>query len=111
MIAAHLQLVFGLVLYFISPLVKVGLSNLGEAMKDTLLRFWAVEHITMMFIGITLITVGNISAKKSATDMSKHKKVAIYFLIALVIIFMAIPWPWKEVGRGWHVEHIISHFG
>ena len=39
LITAHLQLVIGLVLYFISPNVKVGLADMGGAMKDPGLRF------------------------------------------------------------------------
>lgn len=101
-IVAHLQLIVGLVLYFISPTVKNALSNMGGAMKDTVLRFWAVEHLFMMILAITLITIGNVRAKKASSDEMKHKQIAIFFLIAIAIIFIAIPWPWKEeFGRGW----------
>jgi cation transport ATPase len=101
-ISAHLQLVIGLVLYFISPAVKNALADMGKAMSDTAQRFWAVEHISMMLLAIILITVGSVRAKKQATDEAKHKQIAVFFLIALAIIFIAIPWPWKtELGRGW----------
>lgn len=99
LICAHLQLVVGLILYFVSPTVKLGLEDMGAAMKDPGLRFWAVEHITMMIIGIALITIGYSSAKRGATDEIKHKRIATFFLIALAIIFAAIPWPWKEISR------------
>ena len=101
LISAHLQLVVGLILYFISPTVKMGLADMGSAMKDPGLRFWAVEHISMMLIAIILITVGYSSAKRAATDEAKHKKIAIFFLLALIIIFFAIPWPWSAISRGW----------
>jgi len=101
LITAHLQLVIGLALYFISPNVKVGLANMGGAMKDPALRFWTVEHIAMMIIAIILITLGYSLAKRAKDDTGKHKRVAIYFLIALIIIFLAIPWPWSAVSRGW----------
>ena len=100
-ISAHLQLVIGLVLYFISPNVKVALANMSEAMKNPELRFWAVEHIAMMLIAIILITIGSARAKRAATDEGKHKQIAIFFLLALLVIFIAIPWPWKEIARGW----------
>ena len=100
-ISAHLQLVIGLVLYFISPNVKVALANMSEAMKNPELRFWAVEHIAMMLIAIILITIGSVRAKKAATDEGKHKQISIFFLLALLVIFIAIPWPWKEIARGW----------
>ena len=101
LIAAHLQLVLGLVLYFISDNVKVGLSNMGEAMKNPMLRFWTVEHIGMMLLAIILITLGYSLAKRGKDDEAKHKRIAIFFLLALIVIFLAIPWPWSAVARGW----------
>ncbi len=103
LISAHLQLVVGLILYFVSPTVQVGLANMGEAMKNPALRFWSVEHISMMIIAIALITVGYSSAKRGKDDITKHKRVAIFFLLALIVIFMAIPWPWasEAIRRGW----------
>ena len=101
LISAHLQLVVGLVLYFISPTVKVGMADMGAAMKDTTLRFWSVEHIGMMLIAIILITLGYSLSKRGKDDITKHKRVALFFLLALIVIFMAIPWPWSGVARGW----------
>ncbi len=74
---------------------------MGEAMKDASLRFWTIEHMAMMLIAVVLITLGNIRSKKAATDEAKHKQVAIFFILALLIIFAAIPWPWSAVARGW----------
>lgn len=101
LISAHLQLVIGLILYFISPTVQIGLADMGGAMKDPTLRFWAVEHLSMMIIAIALITIGYSSSKKAKTDELKHKRTAVYYLLALTVIFIAIPWPWKEIARGW----------
>lgn len=93
-ISAHLQLVIGLVLYFISDIVAA-YSNLGmaEIMKDAVARFWVVEHMTSMILGIIIITLGRIMAKKATTDNAKFRRQAIYFTLAMVIIFSAIPWP------------------
>jgi len=101
LITAHLQLVLGLVLYFISPNVQAGPANMGEAMKNPTLRFWAVEHISMMIIAIILITLGYSLAKRGKDDVTKHKRTAMFFLLALIVIFVAIPWPWSAVARGW----------
>lgn len=101
-ITAHLQLLAGLVLYFISPAVKTALSNIGGAMKDTVLRFWMVEHLLMMLLAIALITIGSVRARKASNDEMKHKQIAVFFLIAFAVIFIAVPWPWKEeFGKGW----------
>jgi hypothetical protein len=101
MIFTHTQLLVGLLLYFISPTVKVGLANMGAAMKDASLRFWTVEHSSMMLIAVAFITLGNIRSKKATSDEAKHKQVTIFFLVALVIILASIPWPWSSIARGW----------
>lgn len=100
-ISLHLQLTIGLILYFVSPIVQAGLHDMGSAMKEPSLRFWTVEHIAMMLVAITLVTIGRISSKKAADDVTKHKRQAILFLIGLLIIFMAIPWPFSSVARAW----------
>ena len=100
MISAHLQLVFGAFLYMISPIVQQSLQNMGATMKDSINRFWAVEHITMMIISIALLTIGHIKAKRATSDQDKFKAQALYFTIALLLILVAIPWPFREVGAG-----------
>lgn len=103
LISAHIQLIIGLVLYFVSPITKNAMSDMGAAMKDTVLRFWATEHLSAMIIGIILITLGRIMGKKGKTDGAKFRRQAIFFLLATVLIFSAIPWPWAEMGiaRPW----------
>jgi len=101
LISVHLQLVIGLGLYFISPVVEVALSNFGETMKDSTLRYWGVEHIASMIVGIAIITFGRIMAKKGKDDSAKFRRQAVYFVLAMVLIFSAIPWPWSAVARPW----------
>lgn len=82
----HTQLLVGLILYFVSPHVQFS----GAAMKDANLRYWTTEHIVMMLISITLITMARITSKKMTDDTARHKRMFIFNLIALIIILMAI---------------------
>ena len=103
MISVHVQLLLGLGLYFISPFVKAAMeAGMGEAMKDSVMRFWLVEHLFGMLIGITLITIGRIASKKATEDKAKFKNIAVYFTLGLLAIIITIPWPFREaLGRGW----------
>lgn len=94
---AHLQLLVGLGLYFISPIVTAARADMGAAMKDDNLRYWAVEHVFIMVIAIVLITMGRILGKRSTTDGGKHIRSFIFYVLALVSILYAIPW----AERGW----------
>ncbi len=96
-IFAHLQLIFGLVLYFISPKVVFGV----ESMKINILRFFLVEHPAAMIIAIILITIGYSRAKKATGSSQKFRAYGIFCLIALLLILWAIPWPWRQFGTGW----------
>lgn len=90
LIAAHLQLLIGLILYFISPL---GVSNFsGEAMGDAMSRLYMLEHPLTMIIGIALITVGYSKAKRGTDDAARYKKLLIYYGLGIVFILIRIPW-------------------
>jgi len=90
LIAAHLQLLIGLVLYFISPM---GLSNFsGEAMGDAMSRLYMLEHPLMMLIGIILITVGYSKAKQPGDNAGRYKKILIFYGLGILCILLRIPW-------------------
>ena len=91
-ILTHTQLLIGLILFFVSPVVIFS----GASMKDSVARYWLVEHNTMMIIAIVLISVARISIKKIADTVAKHKRLFILNTIALVITLIAI----SMSGRG-----------
>lgn len=94
LIVMHLQLLIGLVLYFISPLGLQSIRNNGMAMvmKNDMLRLYAVEHITVMILAVVFITIGYSKHKKKLTSHPKFKTLAIFYSIALVLILSRIPW-------------------
>jgi hypothetical protein len=91
-ISTHLQMLLGLILYFVSPFVQFN----GSTMKDATTRYWTVEHIFMMLIAVVLITAARSTAKKMTDGTAKHKRLFIFNTIALVIILAAI----ATSGRG-----------
>ena len=98
MISVHVQLLLGLALYFLSPYVRFE----SGVMKDTLLRFYTVEHITMMLLAIGLITIGYSRAKRSKDEAAKGKTTFLFYLVGLLLILAAIPWPFREgLGGNW----------
>jgi hypothetical protein len=88
MISTHTQFLVGLILYFFSPLVNY--SNMGQAMKETMTRYWTVEHSVMMLFAIVLITLGHSRSKKAADDLNKHRSIALYYGLAVLVIVVAI---------------------
>ncbi|WP_374166209.1 cytochrome B [Arcticibacter sp. MXS-1] len=88
LISTHIQVVIGLFLYFVSPFVQF--QNMGTTMKDATLRYWTVEHVAMMLAAAILITIGNAKSKRFVNSVDKHRSVAIYFSLSLLIIVAAI---------------------
>lgn len=88
LIATHIQLVVGMILYFVSPL---GSAVFGQ-MKDAALRLTSLEHPLTNLIAITLITIGWSKHKKATTNEAKFKSIAIFFGLGLLLILSRIPW-------------------
>jgi uncharacterized membrane protein YidH (DUF202 family) len=99
MVSLHLQLVIGLVLYFFTS-GKV--SFVTDWMKNGALRFYNLEHISLMIIAIALVTFARGKAERSSDVSVKHKKIRIWYTIALILILASIPWPFREnLGGAW----------
>lgn len=96
-ISCHIQLLVGLILYFISP--KVIFS--AEALKNATSRFFLVEHTTTMLLAIIIISVGYIMAKKVAPEKKAFSRIFWAYLIGLILILIGIPWPFMGYGTGW----------
>jgi uncharacterized membrane protein len=88
LIATHLQLVIGFVLYFISP---KGLESLGQ-MEEAELRLTSLEHPLVNILAIVLITIGWSRHKKAVVSDLKFKSIFVFYLLGLVLILVRIPW-------------------
>jgi len=99
-IALDTQVLVGLVLYgVLSPITRTALADMGAAMKDATLRFYAVEHLAIMLGAVALVHIGRARARKAGTDAARQRTAAIFFTIALVLILLGIPWPFRAIGR------------
>lgn len=98
----HMQLLLGLLMYFAtSHITKAAMNDFGAAMKNSELRFWAVEHPLMMIIALVLVTIGRSKSKRAATDLAKHKTAFWFFVIGLLLMLAVIPWPFGAHPRPW----------
>jgi hypothetical protein len=95
-----LQVLIGLLLYFaLSPFTKVAMQDFGAAMKDPGLRFFAVEHVTMMFAAVILVHVGRVLARKAASPSARRTRMFVCFGLATILMIVATPWPGTAHGR------------
>lgn len=94
---AHIQLTLGLILYFISPIVDYFLHNFWDAIHQREIRFFGMEHSSMMITAVVVITIGSAKAKRKPTDAEKFRTMAIWFAIGLFIILTSIPWSFSPL--------------
>lgn len=100
MIALDVQVLLGLLLYgTLSPFTAQAMSDFGAAMRDPALRFWAVEHFTLMLSAAVLVHVGRVLARKTAKADKKRKRLLICFGLALLLMLAGIPWQGMANGR------------
>ncbi|RSK41723.1 hypothetical protein [Mangrovimonas spongiae] len=92
LIVSHLQLLIGLVLYFVSPRFELWSELGGGVMSNSLARLYLVEHPFVNILAIALITIGYSKHKKKLISKAKFNTIAIFYTIALVLFLSRIPW-------------------
>jgi hypothetical protein len=99
---AHIQLLIGMLLYTQSPIIKYFWHNYDVAIHQPEISFFGLVHLSLMVTAIVTLTIGSSLSKRRLTDQEKFFTMLIWFTIALVIIFIAIPWPFSPLAnRTW----------
>ncbi|MGN6416892.1 MAG: hypothetical protein ACTHMC_05350 [Pseudobacter sp.] len=94
--AAHIQLVIGMILYFRSPVVKAFWKNKSSLLAFDYL-FFSLLHLVLMLSAVVILTIGSAKAKREMTDRKKFSTMLIWFAVALLLILIAIPWPFSPL--------------
>lgn len=92
LIVTHIQLLLGMILYFISPLFDLWSSMGSGVMKDSATRLLLVEHPITNIIAIILITVGFSKHKRMTDSAKQYKTIMIFYGLGLLFLLSRIPW-------------------
>ncbi|MCE6987614.1 hypothetical protein [Dyadobacter sp. CY323] len=95
---SHIQLTLGYLLYFNSPFIAYFRSHFKEAIGQFEFMFFGIIHIALMTIAVIILTIGSSTAKRQESDLAKFRTMTIFFIIAALIIFIAIPWPFSPLS-------------
>ena len=99
MIFMDLQLLIGLILFFSNGWFDKIKAGMGAVMKSNYDRFFIVEHTLMMILAWMLVHVGRTVVKRAENE-NKHKKMLVFFGLALLLILLSIPWPFRpDIAR------------
>lgn len=96
---AHIQLMIGIILYTQSPIVKYFWKETKIAMQNLELTFYGIIHILLMLTAIVVLTIGSALAKRKPIDKEKFKTMLVWYSIAFILIFIAIPWTFSPLSN------------
>jgi hypothetical protein len=100
LISFDLQVMVGVAMYFfVSPITVGVLGDMGAAMRNTVTRFWAVEHAAGMVVAVLLAHVGRVLSRRAVEPRTKHMRATVFYILALLLVFVLTPWPFSRVPR------------
>ena len=92
LIFTHIQLLIGLILYFISPWFGQW-SSLGTGvMKNNESRLFLVEHPVTNILAILFITIGWSLQKKQSESSKKFLRITLFYGFGYILLLSRIPW-------------------
>ena len=100
-ISLDVQVLLGIVLYFFGPTMRAVFPDFGAAMQTAGLRFFAVEHVALMLVAVVIAHIGRARARRAEDSQTKYRRTALFFGAAVLLILVAIPWPFLGYGRPW----------
>ncbi len=95
-----LQVLVGIILYiFLSQATTQALQNFSSVGGDPVKLFFTIAHPALMVVAVVVAHVGRALARRATVAVQKHRRAAIWFGLSLLIILIAIPWPFLSYGR------------
>ena len=92
LIFSHIQLLLGLIVYFVSPRFQMWNEGAKTVMKNAELRQLLLEHPLINIIALTLITIGWSKLKKQTEVRAMFAKIALFYGLALICLLSMIPY-------------------
>lgn len=92
LILSHIQLLLGLILYFISVNGFKAIQLLGIGGLNAPARLLALEHPLINIIALVFITVGWSRHKRVKESRKKFKNIALFYGLGLLLIVSRLPW-------------------
>lgn len=99
--ALNIQFIIGLILYFISPLGSRLLTSgdMAAVMRNNIMRFFAVEHLSIMILALLAAQLGYSLSKRAKSDRAKFIRASAGYVLAALLIAYGTPW-WRPLFPG-----------
>ena len=99
-ISLDVQMLLGILMYlFFSTITTSAFQNMGDAMGNSVVRFWIVEHPTIMLVALVFAHIGVARARKMVNPNGKHRTTLIFQGISLALILYGTTLTWSLAER------------
>jgi hypothetical protein len=100
-ISMDVQLLVGLALYFfLSPMTQpMFRGQMSLVMGNDQMRFFGVEHIFYMILGVVFVHLGTILSRRAEQSLIKHRRAALWFSLVALTLLVGVPW-WRPLFPG-----------
>jgi len=95
-----IQILLGIILYFTKGWFGVLSADFAAAMSSGT-RFFAIEHLGLMFIAVIAAHIGRGQSRNIAESVQKHRRAALWYGLSFILMLAAVPWPFTTAARPW----------
>lgn len=94
LVALDIQLLLGLILYFISPITKQVFANFSLLFSDpgSQTTFFGMEHVFAMILAVVFAHVGSILSRKPRQGNGQFRRAAIWYTLSFLLVLVGMPW-------------------
>jgi len=86
----YIQLITGVSLYFfLQPENQAASISAEEIASHDSLRFWVIEHVSLMLFALLLAQLGRLFIKQLSYDVKKYRAATFYYGIAFLVVLVS----------------------
>lgn len=94
----QMQFLVGIIMYWQSPIVAFFWKDPSLGLQSWLVTFYGVFHPLCMVASVSLLTGIGRKTDQKVGNQAKFKIICFGFILAFLIIFIAIPWPFSPLS-------------
>ena len=94
-----MQILIGAILFFSKGWGSVLINSGSSVMSTPAVRFFIVEHWSMMLLAVIAAHIGSAQVKKTSESAKKYLRASIWFSVSFILVLAAIPWPGMAASR------------
>jgi len=86
----YLQFFTGIFLYFfLKSEIETGGISLEQAIDQSNIKFWGIEHVSLMLFALLISQIGRFFIKQISSDRGKYRAATFYYGISFIVVIIS----------------------